>query len=165
MRMMRELGCDYLILGQHFLESEQTGPYTGSPTDDESRIRAYVDTVIEGMRTGSYLYLAHPDLMNYCGMDSVYDWEMTRLCKAMKEMDIPGLTPVPDVSASASEDFAVIAEVQTPNIDKILRWYEKMKNVEYFVEEKFIGKDLQDLPLPSVLGLYSKDKIYEFYLQ
>lgn len=89
MRMMRELGCDYLILGQHFLESEQTGPYTGSPTDDESRIRAYVDTVIEGMRTGSYLYLAHPDLMNYCGMDSVYDWEMTRLCKAMKEMDIP----------------------------------------------------------------------------
>ena len=28
----------------------------------------------------------------------------------MKEMDIPGLTPVPDVSASASEDFAVIAE-------------------------------------------------------
>ena len=27
--------------------------------------------------------------MNYCGMDSVYDWEMTRLCKAMKEMDIP----------------------------------------------------------------------------
>ena len=27
-----------------------------------------------------------------------------------KEMDIPGLTPVPDVSASASEDFAVIAE-------------------------------------------------------
>ena len=28
----------------------------------------------------------------------------------MKEMDIPGLAPVPDVSASASEDFAVIAE-------------------------------------------------------
>lgn len=28
----------------------------------------------------------------------------------MKEMDIPGLTPYPDVSASASEDFAVIAK-------------------------------------------------------
>ena len=27
--------------------------------------------------------------MNYQGMDSVYDWEMTRLCKAMKELDIP----------------------------------------------------------------------------
>ena len=29
------------------------------------------------------------DLMNYQGMDSVYDWEMTRLCKEMKELDIP----------------------------------------------------------------------------
>ena len=36
-----------------------------------------------------YKYLAHPDLMNYQGMDSVYEWEMTRLCEEMKEMDIP----------------------------------------------------------------------------
>ena len=28
----------------------------------------------------------------------------------MKELPIPGLTPVPDTSASASEDFATIAE-------------------------------------------------------
>lgn len=53
----------------------------GTETEDESRIRRYVDLVIEGMQTGSYAYLAHPDLMNYQGMDSVYDWEMTRLCK------------------------------------------------------------------------------------
>ena len=89
MKMFRSLGCDYLIMGQHFLRSEQTGPYTGTETDAEGRIREYVDTVIEGMHTGSYLYLAHADLMNYQGLDSVYDWEMTRLCKAMKEMDIP----------------------------------------------------------------------------
>ena len=48
-----------------------------------------MDAVIEGMKTGSYKYLAHPDLINYCGLDSVYEWEMTRLCKALKEMDIP----------------------------------------------------------------------------
>ena len=89
MRLFRNLRCDYMIMGQHFLQSEQNGPYTGTPTDDESRIRDYVDAVIEGMKTGSYLYLAHPDLMNYQGMDSVYDWEMTRLCKEMKELDIP----------------------------------------------------------------------------
>ena len=61
----------------------------GTPTSDESRIRDYVDRVIEGMDTGNFLYLAHPDLMNYQGMESVYDWEMTRLCKAMKERHIP----------------------------------------------------------------------------
>lgn len=85
MRLFRNLGCDYMIMGQHFLGSEQMGPYTGTETEDESRIRRYVDLVIEGMQTGSYAYLAHPDLMNYQGMDSVYDREMTRLCKEMKE--------------------------------------------------------------------------------
>lgn len=89
MNMVHTLGVDYLIMGQHFLLSEQQGPYMGTPTDDESRIRDYVDRVIEGMDTGSYRYLAHPDLMNYQGMESVYDWEMTRLCKAMKERGIP----------------------------------------------------------------------------
>ncbi len=89
MAMFRSLGCDYLIMGQHFLDSEQNGPYMGAPTNDESRIRAYVNSVIEGMETGSYRYLAHPDLMNYQGMDSVYDWEMTRLCTRLKELEIP----------------------------------------------------------------------------
>ena len=83
------LGCDYMIMGQHFLESEKTGPYMGSITEDESRIRQYVDTVIEGMKTGYFKYLAHPDLINFAGLDSVYDWEMNRLCRALKEMDIP----------------------------------------------------------------------------
>ncbi len=89
MRMCHEIGCDYLIMGQHFLRSEELGPYTGTPTDDENRIREYVDTVIEGMRTGSYRYLAHPDLMNYQGLDSVYEWEMGRLCRELKKLGIP----------------------------------------------------------------------------
>ena len=70
--MFDRLGCDYMIMGQHFMKSEQTGPYTGTPTDDESRIREYVDTVIEGMKTGMYSYLAHPVLINYQGLDSDY---------------------------------------------------------------------------------------------
>ena len=76
--MFDRLDCDYMIMGQHFMKSEQTGPYTGTPTDDESRIREYVDTVIEGMKTGMYSYLAHPDLINYQGLDSVYEWEMQK---------------------------------------------------------------------------------------
>jgi histidinol-phosphatase (PHP family) len=89
MRLFRNLGCDYMIMGQHFWRNEEQGPYAGTETNDESRIREYVDSVIEGMKTGSYCYLAHPDLINYQGMDSVYEWEMTRLCKAMKELEIP----------------------------------------------------------------------------
>lgn len=89
MQMVKRIGCDYMIMGQHFLESENKGPYMGSATDDDTIIRTYVDSIIQGMQTGNYLYLAHPDLMNYQGMDSVYEWEMSRLCTAMKKLHIP----------------------------------------------------------------------------
>lgn len=89
MELCRALDIDYLIMGQHFLGSEDMGPYTGTATDDESRVTAYVDTVLEGMRTGSYCCLAHPDILNYQGLDSVYEWEMTRMCKELKQLNIP----------------------------------------------------------------------------
>ena len=41
----------------------------------------------------------------------ICDGEMTdEIVGYMKEMNIPGLTPYPGISASASEDFAVVAE-------------------------------------------------------
>lgn len=89
MRMFDNFGFDYLIMGQHFLEPEETGIYTGTPTEDENRMRLYVDTVIEGINTGRFLYIAHPDIMNYQGLDSVYEWEMSRLCREAKEKGVP----------------------------------------------------------------------------
>ncbi len=88
-QMVKDFKIDYLIMGQHFWVSENKGPYSGAPTKEEERIRLYVDSVIKGMKTGSYTYLAHPDLINYQGLDSVYEFEMERLCRAMYEMDIP----------------------------------------------------------------------------
>jgi histidinol-phosphatase (PHP family) len=89
MRMFDNLGFDYLIMGQHFIEPEEDGVYTGSPTEDDVRLTRYVDLVIEGIRTGRFLYIAHPDIMNYRGLGSVYEWEMSRLCRAAKEEGIP----------------------------------------------------------------------------
>lgn len=88
-KMMYDLNCDYVILGQHFLQSEEYGPYTGTPTNDPERLKEYVDTVLEGMRTGTYLYLAHPDLVNFTGLDSVYEYEMRRLCTVLKDLEMP----------------------------------------------------------------------------
>lgn len=88
-KLFQSLNADYVILGQHFFGREDKSPGTSAATEDESRIRAYVDLIIEGMHTGTYCYLAHPDIINYQGLDSVYEWEMTRLCRAMKEMGVP----------------------------------------------------------------------------
>ena len=72
---------DYMILGQHFLKQECDGVYTGAPTTDETTLQNYVDTVIAGLESGRYLYLAHPDLINYVGDAAIYERHMTRLCQ------------------------------------------------------------------------------------
>ncbi|MCR5683048.1 MAG: PHP domain-containing protein, partial [Clostridiales bacterium] len=52
--MVREYPIDYLILGQHFLENEMEGKYSGRTSDDEDYLAAYVDQVIEGIGTGVF---------------------------------------------------------------------------------------------------------------
>lgn len=89
MELFDKIGIDYMIMGQHFIHSEERGPYTGMPSTDEKFMIAYVDRVIEGMKTGRFMYLAHPDLINYQGDDANYEREMTRMCQALKEMHIP----------------------------------------------------------------------------
>lgn len=80
---------DYLILGQHFTRNETDGNYSGAMTDDPSVLHDYVDNVTEGMKTGVFTYLAHPDLLRFVGDGEFYRTEMTRLCKAAKELDVP----------------------------------------------------------------------------
>ncbi len=86
---LKDYPVDYMILGQHFLDSESDFNYSGRMADDEDRLIRYVDLCIEGARSGRYLYLAHPDLIYYTGSDKIYQREMKRLCEAMKQMNIP----------------------------------------------------------------------------
>ncbi len=70
---------DYLLLGQHFVPDEVYGVYSGNETDSEEILSHYVDLVIEGMRTGEFLYVAHPDLLYFTGPDQIYRKHMERL--------------------------------------------------------------------------------------
>lgn len=88
-RLFADYPVDYMIMGEHFLGREPFSDYTGFPTADESVLKKYVDTVIEGMDTGKYKYLAHPDLLNFTGSDEVYSKHFSRLCRYLKERDIP----------------------------------------------------------------------------
>jgi histidinol-phosphatase (PHP family) len=88
LQLLAPYDYDYLIMGQHFVGNEDGG-YSGSPTTDAARLRQYVDQVITGLQTGKFTYLAHPDLLNYIGDPTIYDKEMTRLCRACLEMNIP----------------------------------------------------------------------------
>lgn len=86
---MRQLPIDYLILGQHFVDSEPGKLYNGGASDDEERLVNYVDRVIEAMQLGVYSYVAHPDIINFTGSEEKYRAEIRRLCKASLESETP----------------------------------------------------------------------------
>lgn len=87
----RNYGVDYLILGQHCLTDESnTDRWVSTPSDDKEQLIRYVDEVLEGLSTGSFSYLCHPDVFRYIGDDNdLYVSEMKRLCRGAKELDIP----------------------------------------------------------------------------
>lgn len=87
--LLKGYPIDYMILGEHFLGREPYSAYTGFATSDETVLQRYVDLVLEGMKTGKYLYVAHPDLLNFSGSDLIYERHMLRLCRYLKEANIP----------------------------------------------------------------------------
>ena len=86
--MLAAYPVDYLLLGQHFNDSSET-LYNTRPQDDPADLAAYADRVCEGMATGAFTYVAHPDLLNFTGDEARYVREMTRICETAKMLEIP----------------------------------------------------------------------------
>ena len=85
-------GFDYLILGNHarLTEEDRVEYYFHRPVTAE-KLLAYRDTLIRGMETGLFSYVAHPDYF----MDTFHEWnelteEVSRsIIDAAAELDIP----------------------------------------------------------------------------
>ena len=76
-------------------------------------LKKYVDAVIEGVETGRYIYVAHPDLMHFVGDDKIYEKHFTKLCTYLKSKNIPLEINVLGVSEGrhyTSEKFLKIAQ-------------------------------------------------------
>lgn len=58
---INELELDYIILGHHYSTHEVGADYNGSLTTVDG-IEKYTDEVVEGIKTGLYSYVCHPDL-------------------------------------------------------------------------------------------------------
>lgn len=83
------LGCDYLILGQHFVNNEHDGNYSGDAIDGLAHVDPYVRQVTEAMRLGVYSYVAHPDLPPDMGQTELYLEKMSEICRVSLETDTP----------------------------------------------------------------------------
>jgi histidinol-phosphatase (PHP family) len=82
---------DYLILGQHnFLLNNRCFGYGYLPNKRESVIR-YVNDLTDGMRSGLFAYVAHPDLflLWYRKWDDLAIWAAEEIAKTSAETGVP----------------------------------------------------------------------------
>ena len=88
--MAHEKRLDYLILGNHYDQTDETGMYFGSLTT-AAQLRAYVDSTVKGVASGLFSYLAHPDLFmrRYGRFDEDCAAAARDLCQACRAMDLP----------------------------------------------------------------------------
>ncbi len=89
-KFLNTFPTDYIIMGQHFntvVTSDIT--YFGAETRSKRVLANYVDLVTEGISTGRFTYVAHPDLCNFHGPLEIYEREMTRLIEAANKYKTP----------------------------------------------------------------------------
>lgn len=84
--LLRQYPCEYMLMGQHFVGNEENDHYVYVPSADPVLLKRYVDQVLEGLETGLFTYLAHPDLFTWRGDEQTYRREMERLCLRVKEL-------------------------------------------------------------------------------
>lgn len=90
LRLIEPYPIEYLLQGQHFLHNEMDMKvHSTMTTDDESLLALLVNQTSEGLKTGKFAYVAHPDLMNFVGPDDVYEKHMRRLCENARAAGVP----------------------------------------------------------------------------
>lgn len=85
-----ENDIDYLIFGNHYYGTDEDRIYLGGAKG--KYIKGYFDTCVEGMKTGMYAYLAHPELI-LRSTGGVITPEIEegfhRICKISQDYNVP----------------------------------------------------------------------------
>lgn len=91
LKFLKPFNYDYLILGQHFTNNEfdEKSFYSGHKTSRIEVLDTYIQQTLEALKTGEFLYFAHPDLINYTGDKKMYEEKMHYFVKELKKLDIP----------------------------------------------------------------------------
>ncbi len=91
LKFLKPFNYDYLILGQHFTNNEfdEKSFYSGHKTSSIEVLDTYIQQTLEALKTGEFLYFAHPDLINYTGDKKIYEERMGYFLKELKKLNIP----------------------------------------------------------------------------
>lgn len=89
MEFMKDYPCEYMLLGQHFLLREEDGILAIHPHGETELLRVYYKNVLDGLKTGDFLYVAHPDLFNFTGSDGDYYTQTKAFLEEVKTLGVP----------------------------------------------------------------------------
>jgi len=89
LEIIKQYPMDYLILGQHFFDDDSRPARVGWPRSEEVYLKKYIDDILTGLESNCFLYVAHPDVMNFTGSDEVYEKHMVRLLDELKRRNMP----------------------------------------------------------------------------
>ena len=91
LEMLFAHGCEYMILGQHFINNEYDGLYANDEKIDDGAVCRYTEQVLAAMESGRYSYVAHPDVIRSSGKvtEKTYTKCMTEICKKAVSIDMP----------------------------------------------------------------------------
>ncbi len=90
LKIAREAGAEYLILGQHCIYNEHpNGAFCFVDDDNVDHLKEFVSCIVTAIKSGVFTYVAHPDMFSFKGDDEIYREEMQKICIASKEYGVP----------------------------------------------------------------------------
>ena len=87
--ILEDYPCEYLLLGQHEIYDEEGETFIGAAFDDRKTLERHTDMTVEGIETGAFLYVAHPDIAHFTGDEGFYMQQARRICRAAKAAGMP----------------------------------------------------------------------------
>lgn len=87
----KEYQLDYIIFGNHHFHTDEKFPYFGRNTHTVDMLELYEESAIEGMESGLFAYLAHPDLFmrSYPSFDRHCKLISRHICLTAARLNLP----------------------------------------------------------------------------
>lgn len=89
--IIKEYQLDYVIFGNHHFHTDERFAYFGRHTKTVEMLELYEESAIEGMESGLFTYLAHPDLFmrSYPTFDQYCKLISRHICRTAARLNLP----------------------------------------------------------------------------
>ena len=128
---------DYLILGQHFQKPDGTGSYFAPCTDED--LELYCAQILEGLETGLFTYLCHPDVFMF--RQKHFDETCEKISRKIIEKAVETNTPM---------------EINLQGIRRGTAVFDNGKT-EYYYPHKDFWKIAAEYPVTCIWGIDAHD--------